>query len=691
MNPPNPNSLLHVPGPPQELDRALLVANARPLGWISDKIAGVVEGPTPAWWWWAFIPSFLLFVMLVVMVTYLISTGVGVWGLSHPVMWGWAIVNFVWWIGIGHAGTLISAILFLLRQRWRTSINRAAEAMTIFAVMCAGIFPLIHVGRVWYAWWLFPLPNPLGVWPQFRSPLMWDVFAVSTYFTVSVLFWYVGLIPDVAILRDRARNRIRQFTYGLLALGWTGSNRQWSNYEKAYLILAGLATPLVLSVHSTVSLDFSVSQLPGWHTTIFPPYFVAGAIYSGFGMVLTLVLPLRKLLHLEELITLRHIDMMCKVTLVTGSIVGYSYAMEYFIAWYSGNPYERWTFWHRLFGSYWYGGWSMLAFNVLTPQVFWFKRARRNLALVFAVSILVNVGMWFERFMIVVGSLYQDFVPGNWGFYRPTWVDVCTYLGTFGMFFTCFLLFIRFLPMIAASEVKGVTPQGDPHHPLGGAKGTQFRVHSLTLDEDHTTSDAEPRQSSQPASPYRVSGDRPGSPANRETKPYGILAEFLNPADLLRAAAKVRDARFTRWDAFTPFPVHGLDKAMGLRNSQVGWFSFLGGAAGYVSGMLMIWYMNAFDYPLVIGGKPMFSPFYPFVPCFELTILFGSFGTLLGMLFLNRLPRLYHPLLKNRRFANVTHDRFYLVIETRDPKFSDTQTWQLLEAAGSRTIELVDE
>jgi molybdopterin-containing oxidoreductase family membrane subunit len=655
------------------LDRALLVANARPLGWISDKIAGIVEAPTPAWWWWAFIPSFLLFVMLIVMVTYLIATGVGVWGLSHPVMWGWAIVNFVWWIGIGHAGTLISAILFLLRQRWRTSINRAAEAMTIFAVMCAGVFPLIHVGRVWYAWWLFPLPNPLGVWPQFRSPLMWDVFAVSTYFTVSVLFWYVGLIPDVAILRDRAKNRLRQFFYGLLAFGWRGSHRHWSNYEKAYLILAGLATPLVLSVHSTVSLDFSVSQLPGWHTTIFPPYFVAGAIYSGFGMVLMLVLPLRKLLKLEEIITLRHIDVMCKVTLVTGSIVGYSYAMEYFIAWYSGNTYERWTFWHRLFGTYWYGGWAMLLFNVLTPQVFWFKGARRNLIVVFVVSILVNVGMWFERFMIVVGSLYQDFVPGNWGFYKPTWVDVCTYLGTFGLFFTCFLLFVRFLPLIAASEVKGVTPQADPHHPLGGAK-----VRGALPQRAATT-------------PVPASSPGPPSPANSAAKPYGLLAEFETTADILRAATQARNAGFTRWDAFTPFPVHGLDKAMGLRPSQVGWFAFLGGAAGYVSGMLMIWYMNAFDYPLVIGGKPMFSPFYAFVPCFELTILLGSFGALLGMLFLNRLPRLYHPLLKHPRFAQVTHDKFYLVIETSDPGYEPAETRRLLEAAGSRVIELVEE
>jgi molybdopterin-containing oxidoreductase family membrane subunit len=673
---------LQVSGPPPELDRVLLVANARPLGWISDKVAGIVENPTPAWWWWAFTPSALMFLLLAGVVTYLISTGVGVWGLNHPVMWGWAIVNFVWWIGIGHAGTLISAILFLLRQRWRTSINRAAEAMTIFAVMCAALFPAIHLGRVWYAWWLFPLPNANSIWPQFRSPLMWDVFAVSTYFTVSVLFWYIGLVPDLAILRDRARTKLRHIIYGALALGWTGSNRHWSNYEKAYLILAGLATPLVLSVHSTVSLDFSVSQLPGWHTTIFPPYFVAGAIYSGFGMVLTLVLPLRKLLKLEELITPRHIDVMCKVTLVTGSIVGYAYAMEYFIAWYSGNPYERWTFWHRLFGTYWYGGWAMLLFNVLTPQVFWFKRARRNLLLVFVVSILVNVGMWFERFMIVVGSLYQDFVPGNWGYYKPTWVDVCTYVGTFGLFLTFFLLFVRFLPFVAASEVKGVTPQANPHHPLGGAKTAGGEEGRREKAEGSPSQSVSPLLAPPPSSPTIPS---------HPPQPYAVLAQFNTSADILHAAQKVRDAGFTRWDVFTPFPLHGLDKAMGLRTSRVGWFAFLGGATGYTFGMLMIWYMNAFDYPIVVGGKPMFSPFYPFVPCFELTILLGSFGAALGMLFLNRLPRLHHPLLKHRRFAQVTHDKFYLVIETSDPSFSQTATPSLLRAAGSQVIELVEE
>jgi Ni/Fe-hydrogenase subunit HybB-like protein len=459
-----------VMAPPVELERLPLVSNQRSTAWISNQVAGIIEGKTPGWWWIAFVPSLLTCLMLFAMIAYQVSTGVGVWGNNHPVMWGWDIINFVWWIGIGHAGTLISAILFLLRQRWRTAVNRAAEAMTIFAVMCAGIFPALHVGRAWFDWWLFPIPTSNAIWPQFRSPLMWDVFAVSTYFTVSLLFWYVGLVPDLAVMRDRARTRIRKFLYGLFSLGWTGSNRHWSNYEKAYLILAGLATPLVLSVHSIVSLDFAVSQLPGWHTTIFPPYFVAGAIFSGFGMVLTLLIPLRKLCKLEDIITVRHIDLMCKVTLATGCIVAYAYGMEFFIAWYSGAPYERYAFINRAIGPFAWGFWIMVTCNVLVPQLFWFKRIRHHLLIVWILSILVNVGMWFERFVIIVISLHRDFLPSSWGYYLPTWVDVMTFVGTFGLFFTMFLLFMRFLPMVAISEVKGVTPQADPHHPAGGAK-----------------------------------------------------------------------------------------------------------------------------------------------------------------------------------------------------------------------------
>src|SRR6204780_4906072 len=347
---------------------------------VTDKIASIVlTRPVSLGWLAGFGLAVSVVMVLNVAIAWLIIKGVGIWAINIPIGWGFAIVNFVWWIGIGHAGTLISAILFLLRQKWRTSINRAAEAMTIFAVMCAGIFPLIHTGGPWMGWWLFPIPNSNGIWPQFRSPLMWDVFAVSTYFTVSVLFWYMGLIPDLAVMRDRAKTKIRKFGYGLFALGWTGSNRHWSNYEKAYLILAGLSTPLVLSVHSIVSLDFSVSQLPGWHTTIFPPYFVAGAVFSGFGMVLTLLVPLRRLLKFPNIITVRHVELMCKVTLATSCIVGYAYGMEFFIAWYSGNPYERFTFMQRATGPYWWAWVTMVSCNVILPQLFWFKKVRTHM------------------------------------------------------------------------------------------------------------------------------------------------------------------------------------------------------------------------------------------------------------------------------------------------------------------------
>jgi Ni/Fe-hydrogenase subunit HybB-like protein len=458
--------------PPKELARPPMVLNERGLNWITEAIAGICEKPMPKWWWPAFIISAGGMTMMFTLIAYLISTGVGVWGLNNPACWAWDITNFVFWIGIGHAGTLISAVLFLLRQKWRTSINRAAEAMTLFAVACAGIFPVVHVGRIWLApIFLAPIPNSNVIWPQFRSPLLWDVFAVSTYGTVSLLFWYTGLIPDLATLRDRAATKLRSFLYGLGALGWTGSNRNWSNYEKAYLILAGLSTPLVLSVHSIVSFDFAVSQVPGWHTTIFPPYFVAGAIFSGFGMVLTLMVPMRTLFHLEEIITVKHVELMCRVILATGSMVGYAYGMEFFIAWYGGSPYELYAFKNRAFGPYWWAYWSMITCNVISPHLFWFRWCRRTMWFVWLVSIVVNIGMWFERFVIIVTSLHRDYLPASWGYFTPTWVDVFTFVGSFGLFMTLFLLFIRFLPAIAIAEVKGVTPQADPHHPLGGAKG----------------------------------------------------------------------------------------------------------------------------------------------------------------------------------------------------------------------------
>jgi molybdopterin-containing oxidoreductase family membrane subunit len=393
--------------------------------------------------------------LLLVGATYTFYKGIGAWGNNMPVAWGFGIINFVWWIGIGHAGTLISAILLLFQQKWRTSINRFAEAMTLFAVMQAGLFPILHLGRPWFAFWLFPYPSTLGVWPNFKSPLLWDVFAVSTYFTVSLLFWYVGLLPDLAALRDSSKSKAMRIAYGIFSLGWRGSARAWRHYRIAYLLLAGLATPLVLSVHTIVSFDFAVSQLPGWHTTIFPPYFVAGAIFSGFAMVLTLLIPARKVFGFEHVITQRHIDNMAKVTLATGLMVSYGYLMEHFIAWYSGNPYEAHVFFvTRQRGVYAGVYWLQMFCNVLVPQIFWWPAARRHLVLVWIASILVNVGMWTERFNIIVTSLHQDFLPSSWAVYAPTIVDWSILTGTIGFFGLLFLLFLLFVPSVAASEVK---------------------------------------------------------------------------------------------------------------------------------------------------------------------------------------------------------------------------------------------
>jgi Ni/Fe-hydrogenase subunit HybB-like protein len=436
---------------------------------VTDKIARISESKTPKAWYIAISISSSLMLILFGLIGYLVWEGTGVWGLNIPVGWGWAIVNFVFWVGIGHAGTLISAILFLFRQRWRTSINRFAEAMTLFAVMCALIFPGIHVGRIWVAYWMAPLPNQMGMWPNFRSPLLWDVFAVGTYFTVSLLFWYTGLIPDLASLRDRAKTRLRKIVLGIFSLGWRGGNRQWQHYEMAYLLLAGLSTPLVLSVHSVVSTDFATSVLPGWHTTIFPPYFVAGAIFSGFAMVMTLGIIARKLYGLENFITLKHLENMSKVILVTGMMVGYAYGCEFFIAWYGGNMYERFTFINRAFGPYAWAYWTMISCNVIVPQLFWSRKMRTSIPVLFITSIFVNIGMWFERFVIVASSLSADFLPSSWDYYSPTFVDVGMFIGSFGLFFTLFLLFLRFVPMIAISEVKGILPQANVHRQPHGS------------------------------------------------------------------------------------------------------------------------------------------------------------------------------------------------------------------------------
>ncbi|KAA0253721.1 hydrogenase [Acidobacteria bacterium ACD] len=439
-------------------------------GTVTDRLSEVVltaATETPKWWLGGFVASFGLLMLFLFGVTNLFLTGIGIWGNNIPVGWGWDIVCFVWWIGIGHAGTLISAILLLLRQTWRNSINRFAEAMTLFAVACAGMYPILHLGRPWVFYWLLPYPNTMGMWPNFKSPLIWDVFAVSTYATISAVFWFVGLIPDLATLRDSARHPAARFVYGLLAMGWRGSARHWSNYESAYLLLAGLSTPLVLSVHSVVSFDFAVGIIPGWHTTVFPPYFVAGAVFSGFAMVLTLVLPLRVLFKLQDFITERHVDNMAKVMLTTGLIVAYGYAIEAFAAWYSGNEFELFMVKNRATGPYAFEYWMLILCNIAIPQLLWWKRVRRPTLLLWGISIVINVGMWLERYVIIVLSLHRDFLPSSWAMYRGTVWDLSVFAGTIGLFLSLLFLFIRFLPAINIFEVRTLTPEAKVSHGEG--------------------------------------------------------------------------------------------------------------------------------------------------------------------------------------------------------------------------------
>jgi len=421
-----------------------------------DIARPILNNPSTAWKV-GFTLSLIFLGIFGVSLLYTLFTGIGVWNINKSVMWGWDITNFVFWVGIGHAGTLISAVLLLFRQKWRMSINRSAEAMTIFAVICAAMFPVFHMGRVWVGYWALPLPNAFGsLWVNFNSPLLWDVFAISTYFSVSLLFWYIGLIPDIATIRDKVKSKLGKTMYGFLSMGWTGSTRTWARYELISLILAGLSTPLVLSVHTIVSTDFATSVIPGWHTTIFPPYFVAGAIFSGFGMVATLLVVARKVMNYENYITIGHLDAMTKIIMVTGTIVGIAYITEFFIAWYSGNIYEQYAFTNRMFGLYWWAYWSMMTCNLIAPQVFWFRWARTTPWFIFIMSIVVNVGMWFERFVIIVTSLHRDYLPSSWVMYSGSLTEIGLFLGTFGIFFTCFFLFAKFLPVINMAEVKSI-------------------------------------------------------------------------------------------------------------------------------------------------------------------------------------------------------------------------------------------
>ena len=444
------------------IKRNPLVLGKKSLKQVTEDVASLVETRPGLKYFGALISANTLFIFYIAVLTAIVTIGMGLMGVNHPVAWGTDIITFVFWIGIGHAGTLISAILFLFRQKWRTSIARTAEAMTVFAVLTAGLFPVIHLGRPWLAFWFFPYPNQRGpLWINFRSPLTWDVFAISTYALVSMLFWYIGMLPDLAALRDRAKNKLRRLIYGSMSLGWRGTNRNWSHYEMTYLLLAALSTPLVLSVHSIVSFDFAVAGLPGWHATIFPPYFVAGAIFSGFGMVVTLMCLVRTFVpRFKDYITLNHMENMNKIIMLTGMIVGYAYACEFFMAWYSGSAYEQYAFLNRAFGPYWWSYWIMITCNVIIPQLFWFRFVRRNIKTMFVISIFVNIGMWFERYVIIITSLHRDFLPANWGLFNMTFFDFGALIGSFGMFLTLFLIYIRTLPAISISEIKPVLHVG---------------------------------------------------------------------------------------------------------------------------------------------------------------------------------------------------------------------------------------
>ncbi len=448
---------LHVHHKPESTLRVPLINGNKTYHDITEDVCAPIEGEANKLFKIVYTIAIICALWGISMISYTIGEGIGVWGLNKTVNWAWDITNFVWWVGIGHAGTLISAVLLLFRQRWRMAVNRSAEAMTIFAVICAALFPIIHMGRPWLAYWVFPLPNNFGsLWANFNSPLLWDVFAISTYFSISLVFWYIGLIPDFATVRDRAVKPSAKRLYSALSFGWSGNAKAWSRFEEVCLVLAGLSTPLVLSVHTIVSMDFATAVIPGWHTTIFPPYFVAGAIFSGFAMVQTLLLIMRKVLKLNDYITMWHIEAMNKIITVTGSIVGVAYITELFISWYSGVEYEQYAFLNRATGPYWWAYWAMMSCNVISPQLFWFKKVRTSLVWTFTLSIIVNIGMWFERFVIIVTSLHRDYLPSSWTMHHPSFVDIGIFIGTIGIFFTLFLTFSRTFPVLAMAELKSI-------------------------------------------------------------------------------------------------------------------------------------------------------------------------------------------------------------------------------------------
>jgi len=636
---------------PRDLDAEAqlpLIQGVTTPGEVTRDVCEPIErGPTKLWYI-AIMVSASALLIGAACVAYQVAVGIGTWGLNRTVGWAFDITNFVFWVGIGHAGTLISAVLLLLRQRWRTSINRSAEAMTLFAVMCAGLFPLIHMGRPWLAHWVFPYPNLRGpLWVNFRSPLLWDVFAIGTYFIISAVFWYIGLVPDLATMRDRASG-LRRKVIAFFALRWNGSGRTWARWEMACLLLAALATPLVVSVHSVVSTDFATATVPGWHTTVFPPYFVIGAVFSGFAMVLTLMLVARRVMRLEGYITHKHIGAMCKVIVFTSSIVGMAYGIELFIAWYSGSPYEQFAFANRIFGPM---GWTygiMVACNVLTPQLLWFKRIRKSIPAIFAITLLINVGMWFERFVIIVSSLSRDYLPSAWASYTPTLIELGTLLGSFGLFFTAFLIFCRFLPMIAMAEVRAVVAE-QQHDAHGHAH----------------------------ASPEVIVPE----PAPAERCGLRQVGVFDGPDGLLAAVRDARQRGLHIIDAFTPHPVHGLDDALGRRRSRLPFVTLVCGAIGLSVALWFQYWASSTDWPIDVGGKP-FDSLPAFVPiAFELMVLLAGLGTAAALIIRSRL----RPDTGSTNVAppGATSDRFVLVLERVDASLSQDDVGQLWSRHGA--------
>jgi Ni/Fe-hydrogenase subunit HybB-like protein len=639
---------------------------------LSREISSIaLEPKTTRLWFGSLLVSLLLVAVLFWSIAKLLITGVGIWGIDIPIAWGYAITNFVWWAGIAHAGTIIAALLLLLHQNWRTSINRFAEAMTLFALAVGGLFPLLHLGRPFRFYWMAPYPNTTGLWPQFRSPLTWDFFAIGIYALVAFMFLYLGLLPDLATFRDRARGKLRKRVYGFFSLGWRGGSRQWQRFRKSYILMAGLAVPLVVSVHS-VSFNFSVSIVPGWHMVVFPPFFVSGAIFSGVAMVLLIGIPLRRLFHLQELITRVHLDHLAKLLLITGLGMAYGYLNQLFLAWFSGEKVEQFLMLNRMIGPYWPLFWLMVLCNFIAIQVLWWRSMRRSPKALFVIALLVSVGMWSERFIMVVTSLHRDYMPSAWGMFYPSLWDWTLLIGSVGLFATLFLLFMRFVPVMSMSEIRE----------LMGVRGQRSGVRERDDLEERRDEGSEKESRSGSPDP------RPPTPDPR-VRHFGLLAEFEREEDLLDAVIVLREMGYRLLEAYTPHPIAGLAELLGSRRTWLPPIVLGGAVSGIAAGYLMQFYASVVHYPQNIGGKPYHS--WPaFIPIsLEFALLFGALGAAGGFLILSGLPRLHHPLFNSTRFERATTDRFFLCAEAADRKFDRARTRKLLERFTKLPVEEV--